>query len=502
MTELPPLPQGFVLDTQPPKPAQSQKSLPPLPKGFVVAKDAAPAPKKPSMISEALRPITRIPSAYNEAVKSGVEEMKGGVEEMGQGGVGNVLRGAGKAALGAAGYVGAPISAPIHALVGEPVQENVGYFTGSEKAGDIAGETAELATAIFTPMPKGLTPFKTTGTAPTMEELKQAAVKGFKDPKVEGLVVKSDAITTWADLVRLQLGDLGVNEFLAPKTWGTLAKLDNPAAGSVVTGKGIYSLRRVLGNAAKSADPTERFAANTAIDSLDSSMARLPNNAIISGDPDAVAKIWSDARGNYAAAKHSETIQQAITNARNNASSSYSGGNIDNAMRQQFKSILKSRALRRGFTPEELDWMQRMVVRGSTVGNMARAVGKTLGGAGGFPTVLASSLGAAELGPAGAFAPVIGYAFKKLSDVMTKTQIDKLDLLVRSRSPLAKKAQTALANYGQAAQQTATDSSLSALMRLVVASHNLSELTRQAGAAVSTNHLVNAGASDSNQHSQ
>src|SRR6185437_7641069 len=103
--------------------------------------------------------------------------------------------------------------------------------------------------------------------------------------------------------------------------------------------------------------------------------------------PAKVSSIWSDARGNYAAALRSERLSTAVEKAELQAGGANSGQNIDNATRQQIKSILNSPKSRRGYSGEELRQMQR-IVQGTFAGDAARYIGNLLGGGGGLGTVV------------------------------------------------------------------------------------------------------------------
>lgn len=112
----------------------------------------------------AAQPIANIPSTYSGMVDQSVDQMKRGVSRMSTGvdeaKAGNYLNaakelglGAGGALLGAAGYVGAPINAPIHSIVGAPIANNVEAATGSHTAGEFAGNLADAGTALMLPVP-------------------------------------------------------------------------------------------------------------------------------------------------------------------------------------------------------------------------------------------------------------------------------------------------------------------------------------------------------------
>ncbi len=81
--------------------------------------------------------------------------------------------------------------------------------------------------------------------------------------------------------------------------------------------------------------------------------------------------------------RKTQTVKSLIANAELQAGSTNSGGNINNALRQQFKTLLKqdergiSEAVKQGFSPEEIKQMQSLVL-GGTKENAMRFLGNLL----------------------------------------------------------------------------------------------------------------------------
>ena len=446
--------------------------------------------EKPGALAKMVEPITSIPSTYNEMVKEAVSRMGRGVEQIGQG---DVLSGVGNTALGAANYVTAPINAPIHTIVGKPLEENFG----------VPSQASDLVASMVLPIPKGLPRFGKAGgvaekAVPSVEQLKSAAEAGFKSPEVAALEIKPQALQVWSDGLRAKLTEDGLDENTAPKTWAIIRGLDKSPEGATVTGKNLQSLRRTFGRAAGTADASERKAAGDAIKSLDSFVVGIPQNAVVSGDPAKVGQIWNDARGNYAAAKRSEQIDAAIEDAELQAGSAHSGQNIDNATRQRIKAILRNPKARRGYSGEELRQMKR-VVMGTYPGDAARFVGNLLGGGGGLGMTATAAMGtgiagAAARGPIGAMVgaamPVAGYAFKKLGNALTARQVNDLQTLIRSRSPLADQMRGPIEDWSKAAVTLEASPTPRNIARVLVASRNLSNNLKDAGITLSADDLI------------
>jgi hypothetical protein len=456
-------------------------------------------PDDRGFIGNALKPITNYPETYSKMRNEAQDQMSRGVGQIAHpSGVMDVAKGAGNVALGAAGFVGSPVNAAIDTVVGQPIEENTGIPRG----------ITDTAASLALPIPKSLPSLgmrvgsgaaKTAEqAAPTIEELDKAAKAGFQHPEVGQLSIKPKALQSWADDLRSNLTEAGLDENIAPKTWNILKRFDEAPPNSVVTGNNLQSLRRTFGRAA--ADPNDAPAASRAIESLDKFVGEgIPQDAVLRGDPNTVGSIWGEARGNYAAARRSERISTAIDKAELQAGGANSGANIDNATRQQIKSILNNRKARRGYSGDELREM-RQIVMGTYTGDAARAVGNILGGGGGLGTMLTAGAGAASGamagGPFGAIigaaTPIVGFGFKKLGNAITGSSVEKLDELVRSRSPLAKQMLPPIQKWGEAVSSYQGSPTPRNIAKLMLASRNLSNNLADAGIVTSAEKLISS----------
>jgi hypothetical protein len=381
------------------------------------------------------------------------------------------------------------------------------------RAPGIIGKVGEATRAVGDVANPVMGPVKAVGTAgneaarlgtkveaPTTEALYDAASDAYNHQAIKDLAVKPSAFKTWKDKL-LATNDV-VDEDLSPKTFKILNRLDSPASGSFFDGRSIQSLRRKLGQAAGSIDPTERHAARDAIESLDGFIGSIPKADVIRGDPGKVASVLADARGNYAAAKRSDRIQEQVDKASNQAGSANSGMNIDNATRQRLKDILNSDKRSRGYSPDELAQM-RKIVTGTPVQNLTRRVANQLGGGGGIGQSIIETgggvAGALAGGPVGAavgggLSAAAGYGLKRLSGAMTGADVNRLQEVVRSNSPLAKQTQSSLSKFGQAATMLKGSPSAKNVARFMLASKNLSTNLQDAGVNVSPESI--AGTAD------
>jgi hypothetical protein len=359
--------------------------------------------------------------------------------------------------VGTARSVGGHLLADTESVVGPYVEKAVQKITGRERSTpaptpeqmyEAAKGDIDLAMAGARPS----VPKAPTLTAPTIPELKAAAKVGYESPEVAAVNIKSQAITDFADKTSLELNNLGIDDILAPKTFGLLSRLQKAPGGSTITGANIQTARKAFGNAAGSPDPTERLAAKTVIDKLDELLPNLSSKDVISGDVGAAAKILEEARGNYSAAKRAESIDNKTIQAELRAAAANSGQNVANTVRQRMADILLKPKEQRGFSENELSQMEE-IVRGSKSGNALRAAGNLLGGGGGLGAAVSAGIGGLVTGGPGAVAPVVGFGLKQLSNRLTLKQTERLSEAIRMRAPLASSASKfdeAFANFHEA----------------------------------------------------
>lgn len=408
----------------------------------------------------------------------------------------NVATGLGEVAAGGLGYVTSPINAALRTVVGKPVEDATG----------VPKEYTEFAAGMAMPIPKKINlPARAepraapvAKAAPTTEELFDAASEGYTKARASKFQMAPEQTAELSAGIRANLNEAGYRDFLTPKTFRAIEELKLDAPSNVAD---IEAVRRALNIAAK--DPAEKDAARRAINAIDDRLGgpRKVKETIDRSTPDrefvttiereigpAVPELTA-ARGNYAAASRSEAIQEVTEKAQRQAGAANSGQNIDNATRQQIKSILNSQTRRRGYSADELAQMEE-IVAGSKAGNAARFAGNLMGGGGGLGSVVTAGVGGAATGGWGAVAPVFGYAFKKLGNKLTADQVTKLDEMVRARSPLGQAVGSSVKAWSEAVQVFEIEPSVKNFVRLSIASRNLSNTARGAQISMSPDSLL------------
>jgi hypothetical protein len=343
-------------------------------------------------------------------------------------------------------------------------------------AGRILG--TGLAAAAPTVRPAMPLPQMVKTATPSLEALKGASNAGYQAIADLGVKWKPAGLNSLADEIHNALRDVGYRISTAPKTFGAIEELRLPKGQATAEFADIDAARRVLQKAG--IDPTEKDAVRIAREAIDAYLENPRPDHIISGDAERLGALAKDARGNYAAVKRSEAVAEAGQKAARQAEKAGSGGNIDNATRQQIDRILNNPKRLRGFSKDEIQQM-RDIVKGTRVGNNARLLGK-LAPTGVVSGALSVGAGFGAGGGIGAIAfPAIGLVAKRLGDSITKAQLAKLDELVRSNSPLARAAESSSLKWTRSADELVKNPSTPKIASFLLLTRNLSNTLKLTG---------------------
>lgn len=385
--------------------------------------------------------------------------------------------------VGAARSIGGHLMAQGEHAIGSVIAPDIAAKDDPQKMYEAA--KGDIDTALSAGRP-GKVPVKAAVPA-TIAELKKGATANYEGPALTDLQVKPTAITDFASKAKITLDTAGLDENLAPKTHAILTRLETPPDGpSIVTGKNIMSLRKLLGNAA--GEPgQEGLAASKALRALDEHIPNIASKDVIAGDPKAAGEALDTANADYSAAKHAETIDNKTIRAELRAAASNSGHNVANTIRQRMADILNPERsdLQRGFQPDELAAMEQ-IVRGTKTQNALRWAGNYLGGGGGLGALhtsgIGAGIGATIAGPVGAAIgavtpPAIGYLLKAMGNRGTLADAAKLSEMIRSRAPLSSSMQ----KFEESAQALSAGKTSRTYAAAFIAARNFSNNLKSAG---------------------
>lgn len=274
---------------------------------------------------------------------------------------------------------------------------------------------------------------------PSNQELRKAANAAYNKAEAAGVIVKPSGMQRLQHDIVSDLTDFGYDPALQPGVAAVVSRLGD-LSDKNVTLKGLDVLRRVAGNAAKiPGNPSQQALASKIIDRLDDFIGTLPDADVMTGNAKVGAQALRQARNLWGRLRKSEMVDTAALKAERRAASTGSGGNADNALRQNVRGLLDNPRTARGMTPQETAAAER-VVRGTPVQNTLRLVGKAAPTgivSGGIGSSMGAGAGSFVGGPVGAVVgsaavPLVGKVAKSAADRMTVRNAEKLSQIIRS----------------------------------------------------------------------
>lgn len=294
-----------------------------------------------------------------------------------------------------------------------------------------------------------------TNTAPRVaeaasnDELRNAAQEAYDRFTNAGGLFTQQGLNDLSGAVRNRLTDMGWQPELGPKVSAFNRAMERSRSGSgapvgtanlnqTATPTQIQNLRRVAGKVRESKDPTESAYGQGIIDEIDNFLANVQPGqyAAPPGAPTNIGEHLSEANRLWTQYSKADAVDEALRKAELRASSTYSGGNENNAMRQEMRKVYEKRGPER-YTPEERAAFET-AIRGGRVENIARLMGKLAPSRGGLSTWANIGVGA---GTGGATLPLTALAegAKVIGDRATRRNLEEVSRVIRaggSRRPV------------------------------------------------------------------
>jgi hypothetical protein len=317
--------------------------------------------------------------------------------------------------------------------------------------------------------------------APTIDMLEGSSRAKYEHPDVTGLRLQPSVGPALINQVKNELIQNKLDPINAPSVLNTVsnlgkARFEQPQSQTqtLLSGPGYHIADEVQQAAPlqiADIDLTRRSlgdvpfdqqrAASIARNVLDNYLGgNIPQSDVVSGNVAAANSKLLSARGDWAAAQRAREVDRLQHNAEVTAGSTYSGGNINNATRQQLRQLLKvpkgqRQFIPQGWTPDEAAQLKNAVV-GTPAGNIARLVGKL--GPDGKLGLISHLIAAKETGGASIPFSIAAIGSKAVGDASERQQVNLLAQMIRNRSPLAQSMQAAqpvLAQPSNAVQRIA-----------------------------------------------
>lgn len=261
--------------------------------------------------------------------------------------------------------------------------------------------------------------------ARSAEELQAAKQAAYQAADQAGVQYAPQAFDGFVNDVTKEAAQAKLNPMRHPKAASMLEELQG-LRGSSPTLTEMDQLRQVIRrDVANSTDEAEAFFGKKMIAALDGFIDSAPVTA--TGDAGQGAALIKKARGLNTQYRKVQDVTEAVESARLRAGSTGSGGNVDNAIRQNLRRVLENG---KNFTPEEQKALESIVLGGKGQ-NTLRLVGKLSPSGNGLMAAL--NLGsAASFGGAGAVPGAAGIGAKWAADAMTQQKVNGLLQLISS----------------------------------------------------------------------
>lgn len=279
--------------------------------------------------------------------------------------------------------------------------------------------------------------------AATTDDLKTAAQSAYDRFTNAGGVFTQQGLNDLAGSVRNRLTKMQWQPELAPKVTAFNRAMERARVGSgapsgtaglnqTATPEQILNLRKIAGKISNSKDATESSYGQAIKEEIDNFLAtpREGNYASIDGSApqEQLASDLAEANRLWTQFSKADTVDEGLRRAELRAASTYSGGNENNAMRQELRKIYETRGPQ-SFTPDERAAFET-AIRGGRVENVARMLGKLAPSRGGLSTWANIGAGA---GTGGATLPLTALAegAKVVGDRATRRNLEEVSRVIR-----------------------------------------------------------------------
>jgi hypothetical protein len=316
-------------------------------------------------------------------------------------------------------------------------------------AGNVAGEALSKAVR------SAAGAFNKKPNIPGLDDIEAMKDAAYKRAEAAGVVYTPQAVEKLNNGLVADLADFGYDPALMPGASVAIRKIQE-LEGQNVTLKGLDTIRKVASNGFIPGNKPNNAVVSKIVNAIDDLSTTAGGGDILMGDAAGGAAALKEARQLASRAIKSERVQQALQKAELRAGSTGSGGNVDNATRQNLRRILEKP---RGFTPDEQAALEAAVM-GTPTQNGLRLAGKLSPSGNGLMAAL--GIGATMANPAMGALSLGGMGAKTIADSITGRNVQKLSEIIRAGGQ--KSAAEAAPNLVQRLSESQRDRVIRALM--------------------------------------
>lgn len=262
---------------------------------------------------------------------------------------------------------------------------------------------------------------RTGGVMPEIDDLYRAKDAAYKQVDQSGFRYSPQQIDTLFNDMYRRVGQGGIDTARDGAHKAAIRMLErlNARQGPMTLGQ-LDQLRQVIRrDVIESGTKGDGHFGGLMLDAIDDFIEKAGGSEVITA-----------ARTAHRTVRKSELLAEALEKANLNAASSGSGGNIDNAIRQQIKGLLTNKSNARSFTEAERELMRKIVEGKAPLQGFLRLVGKLSPGGNGLMAAL--GVGATAVNPLMAIPVGAGMAARRLADRPTIGGAQALQQTVRT----------------------------------------------------------------------
>lgn len=317
--------------------------------------------------------------------------------------------GAALGAVQATGYDNDPLSGATVGFLGG---------AGGNVIGEGVGAGLNKVAGMFNAKPQAM----------SAEQLKEAGQNAYRQAREAGVIFKPDAVNRLQQTVYKDMAEFGFHPTNQPGAAVAYNELARLAEGGNVSLEGLEALRRMASNGYNPTNPSNNELLRRITERIDDFAATAGADDILTGNAQAAVDALNQGRDYWTRFRKLEKVQELIDRAARRAGSTGSGGNVENATRQELRKILDNKKLMRGFKPDEIEAITA-VVMGTPTQNTLRLIGKLSPQGNGLMAAL--GLGGAYAAPQVAIpAMIAGAGAKKAAEAMTASNAEAAKRLI------------------------------------------------------------------------
>lgn len=293
---------------------------------------------------------------------------------------------------------------------------------GAGIGGNVAGEALTAGAS------KALGAFNKQVPVMSADELKTAGEQAFTDARNAGVIFKPQGIDRIRQAAYADMAEKGFHPKLQPGAATVYDELERLVQGGNVDLRGLKTLREIASGGFIPGNAKNNAMISDLVRKIDDFAESATPADVLTGNSQAASAALKQARDYWSRFRKLEKVDELLERAGLNAGSTGSGGNVENATRQQLKRLLTDKKLSRGFTANEKDALRKAVL-GTPAQNALRLAGKLSPQGNGL--MLALQGGLTAVNPwIGIPAMAAGYGAKKTAEAMTGRNAELVKKLI------------------------------------------------------------------------